>query len=253
VSVANIIGVPLGTWVGQQMGWRASFWSVSALGLLGTLAVVIWIPSIQIGQNSRLRQELRVLKSSQVQLTFLMTILSFVGIFAAFTFIAPILTEITGFSSEQITPILLLYGVGLTMGNTIAGKLANRSIMPTAIGGLTLSALVMGLLYFTMHVKWAAVVTILLWGLASFGHVPALQMRIIAKAKGAPNLASSLNISAFNLGIALGSSLGAGVIHSGLGLQVVPAAAAAFTIVAILVAVIGWKRDEGASIEDAKA
>lgn len=243
VSIANIVGVPLGTFVGQHLGWRASFWSVSALGLLGTIAVALWIPRISIHQKSQLQQELYVLKSTQVRLTLVMTILSFVGIFAAFTYVAPMLTEVTGFSPDQITPILLLYGVGLTIGNTLAGKLANRRIMPTAIGGLALSALTMGLLYFTIHVKWAAVSTIFLWGMASFGHVPALQMRIIEKAKGAPNLASSLNISAFNLGIALGSSLGAWIIHSGLGLSTVPIAAGALTIVAIVVALYGWRKD----------
>lgn len=243
VSVANIVGVPLGTFVGQQLGWRASFWSVGGLGLLGTLAVALWVPRITVQAKSQLRQELHVMKSAQVQLTLVMTVLSFVGIFAAFTYVAPLLMEITGFSAEQITPILLLYGVGLTIGNTFAGKLANRRIMPTAIGGLALSALAMGLLYYTIHVKWAAVLTILLWGLASFGHVPALQMRIIEKAKEAPNLASSLNISAFNLGIALGSALGAWVIHSGFGLTAVPIAATALTMAAIIVALYGWRKD----------
>ncbi|ENQ3079531.1 MFS transporter [Bacillus sp. WLY-B-L8] len=257
VSVANIIGVPLGTFVGQSLGWRASFWIISVLGVFAILFITKFIPQIPVTSAPSFRQEIRVLKKPQVQLTLLMTILSFVGVFAAFTYIAPILTDITKFSPSAITPILLLYGVGLTIGNTVAGRLSDRKLMPTVVGMLILLTVVMGSFYVTSEYKVWAVVTVFLWGFASFGHVPGLQMRIIAKAKGAPNIASSLNISAFNLGIALGSFVGGVVINTSLGLKAIPLVAAILTMLCIVFVLAGWlfdgkEKKQSQIIEDKK-
>ncbi|PDZ48325.1 MFS transporter [Bacillus sp. AFS094611] len=243
VSVANIIGVPLGTFVGQSLGWRASFWIISALGVVAILCITKFIPQIALTSVPSFRQEIRVLKKPQVQLTLLMTILSFVGVFAAFTYIAPTLTDITKFSASAITPILLLYGLGLTIGNTVAGRLSDWKPMPTIIGMLALLTLVMGSFYITSEYKILAVITVFLWGFTSFGHVPGLQMRVIAKAKGAPNIAASLNISAFNFGIALGSFVGGVVINTSLGLKAIPLIAALLTVLCIGVVLVGWLFD----------
>lgn len=243
VSVANIIGVPLGTFVGQSLGWRASFWIISVLGVFAILFITKFIPQISVTSVPSFRQEIRVLKNPQVQLTLLMTILSFVGVFAAFTYIAPILTDITKFDPSAITPILLLYGVGLTIGNTVAGRLSDWKLMPTIVGMLILLTIVMGSFYVTSEYKVWAIVTVFLWGFASFGHVPGLQMRVIAQAKGAPNIAASLNISAFNLGIALGSFVGGIVINTGLGLKTIPLVAAFLTILCMGMVLVGWLFD----------
>lgn len=243
VSVANIVGVPLGTFVGQALGWRASFWIISALGVMAILCITKFIPQMALTSVPSFRQEIRVLKKPQVQLTLLMTILSFVGVFAAFTYIAPTLTDITKFSASAITPILLLYGLGLTIGNTVAGRLSDWKPMPTIIGMLALLTLVMGSFYITSEYKILAVITVFLWGFTSFGHVPGLQMRVIAKAKGAPNIAASLNISAFNLGIALGSFVGGVVINTSLGLKAIPLVAALLTVLCIGVVLVGWLFD----------
>ncbi|GMR67079.1 MFS transporter [Bacillus sp. MN7755] len=243
VSVANIVGVPLGTFVGQALGWRASFWIISALGVVAILCITKFIPQMALTSVPSFRQEIRVLKKPQVQLTLLMTILSFVGVFAAFTYIAPTLTDITKFSASAITPILLLYGLGLTIGNTVAGRLSDWKPMPTIIGMLALLTLVMGSFYITSEYKILAVITVFLWGFTSFGHVPGLQMRVIAKAKGAPNIAASLNISAFNLGIALGSFVGGVVINTSLGLKAIPLVAALLTVLCIGVVLVGWLFD----------
>lgn len=243
VSVANIVGVPLGTFVGQALGWRASFWIISALGVVAILCITKFIPQMALTSVPSFRQEIRVLKKPQVQLTLLMTILSFVGVFAAFTYIAPTLTDITKFSASAITPILLLYGLGLTIGNTVAGRLSDWKPMPTIIGMLALLTLVMGSFYITSEYKILAVITVFLWGFTSFGHVPGLQMRVIAKAKGAPNIAASLNISAFNLGIALGSFVGGVVINTSLGLKAIPVVAALLTVLCIGVVLVGWLFD----------
>ncbi|WP_272514395.1 MFS transporter [Bacillus cereus] len=243
VSVANIIGVPLGTFVGQSLGWRASFWIIGALGVVAILCITKFIPQIALTSVPSFRQEIRVLKKPQVQLTLLMTILSFVGAFAAFTYIAPTLTDITEFSASAITTILLLYGLGLTIRNTVAGRLSDWKPMPTIIGMLALLTLVMGSFYITSEYKILAVITVFLWGFTSFGHVPGLQMRVIAKAKGAPNIAASLNISAFNLGIALGSFVGGVVINTSLGLKAIPLIAALLTVLCIGVVLVGWLFD----------
>ncbi|MGN4782578.1 MFS transporter [Bacillus cereus group sp. MYBK217-2] len=243
VSVANIIGVPLGTFVGQSLGWRASFWIIGALGVVAILCITKFIPQIALTSVPSFRQEIRVLKKPQVQLTLLMTILSFVGVFAAFTYIAPTLTDITEFSASAITTILLLYGLGLTIRNTVAGRLSDWKPMPTIIGMLALLTLVMGSFYITSEYKILAVITVFLWGFTSFGHVPGLQMRVIAKAKGAPNIAASLNISAFNLGIALGSFVGGVVINTSLGLKAIPLIAALLTVLCIGVVLVGWLFD----------
>ncbi|MFE6707646.1 MFS transporter [Bacillus thuringiensis] len=243
VSVANIIGGPLGTFVGQSLGWRASFWIISALGVVAILCITKFIPQIALTSVPSFRQEIRVLKKPQVQLTLLMTILSFVGVFAAFTYIAPTLTDITKFSASAITPILLLYGLGLTIGNTVAGRLSDWKPMPTIIGMLALLTLVMGSFYITSEYKILAVITVFLWGFTSFWHVPGLQMRVIAKAKGAPNIAASLNISAFNVGIALGSFGRGIVINTSLGLKAIPLIAALLTVLCIGVVLVGWLFD----------
>lgn len=243
VSLANIVGVPLGTFIGQSLGWRFSFGIVCLLGTISVFGIALLVPKISNSDAPNFSKEMTVLKDPQVLLTLLMTILSFVGVFATFTFIAPILTEITGFSESMLTPILLLYGVGLTIGNTVAARLSDWKPMPTLVAMLLLLSIVMGAFSITSHNQMAAVITIFIWGFASFGHVPGFQTRVIEKAKAAPNLASSLNISAFNSGIAIGAYLGGVIIDSGLGLGAVPLFASIFTIVCLLVTIWGWILD----------
>ena len=205
VSLANIVGVPLGTFVGQHLGWRASFGIVSSLGTISILGIALLIPNISNKTTASFRQEIRILRKPQVLLTLLMTILSFVGVFAA--------------------------------------KLSDWKLMPSLVGMLSLLTIVMGLFSITSHDKLATIITVFIWGFASFGHVPGFQTRIIEKAKGAPNLASSLNISAFNLGIAGGAYLGGLVIDNGFGLDAVPWVASLLTTLCILVTIIGWMLD----------
>lgn len=247
LTLANVLGVPFGTWLGQNWGWRSTFWAVTAVGVVAMIALAIWLPKSRGDHQPDLKRELRALSRPQVLLGFAMTVLGFGGVFTAFTYIAPLLTELTGFSAQAVSPILLLFGVGLVAGNTLGGKLADRRLMPTLIGSLAFLAIVLALFSVTVHFKIAAVITVAILGGAAFATVPALQMRVLEKAGGAPNLASAFNIAAFNLGNAIGAWLGGVTIDHGPGLAATPLVAAAVTSLGLLIALVSWKMDGQAS------
>lgn len=235
LTLANVLGVPFGTFIGQQFGWRATFWIVSALGVLSALGVTALVPNRHDAGPSGLGREVRVLKDPQVWLALSMTVLGFGGVFVVFTYIAPILEQVGGFSPHGVTLVLVLFGVGLTIGNMIGGRLADRALMPSLMGILIALALVMAVFATTSHSQIGTVVTIFLWGIAAFATVPPLQTRVVEKAKDAPNLASTLNIGAFNVGNALGAWLGGAVLAHGRPLDTLPWVAAAVTIGALAV------------------
>jgi len=243
LTLANVLGVPFGTWLGQAWGWRATFWAVTGVGIVAMLAIAAWVPRSRGDCGGDLMGELRALGRPQVLLGFAMTVLGFGGVFTAFTYIAPLLTELAGFSPAAVSPILLLFGVGLVAGNTYGGKLADRRLMPTLIGSLALLAVVLAVFSLTVHAKFAAVATVAVLGAAAFATVPPLQMRVLEKAGNAPNLASAFNIAAFNLGNAAGAWLGGLTIDHGPGLAATPLVAAAVTTGGLLIALYSWKLD----------
>ncbi|MBO1114291.1 MFS transporter [Bordetella petrii] len=243
LTLANVLGVPFGTWLGQAWGWRATFWAVTGVGIVAMLAIATWVPRSRGDQGGNLMGELRALTRPQVLLGFAMTVLGFGGVFTAFTYIAPLLTELAGFSPGAVSPILLLFGVGLVAGNTYGGKLADRRLMPTLVGSLALLAVVLAVFSLTVHAKFAAVATVALLGAAAFATVPPLQMRVLEKAGDAPNLASAFNIAAFNLGNAAGAWLGGLTIDHGPGLAATPLVAAAVTASGLAIALYSWRLD----------
>ena len=241
LTFANVIGVPAGTVIGHQLGWRATFWVISALGVLGAALIAVLVPSLKVQAPPSLRQEVGVLRRPQVLLALAMTLFGYGGIFVAFTYIAPILEQVTGFSQSMVTVLLVLFGLGLFVGNTLGGKLADRHVMRALMGLLTALAAVLAVLSVTVHNQAAAAVTVFLLGAAGFGTVPGLQLRVMDKAEGAPNVASALNIGAFNLGIAGGAFLGGMVVDSPLGLGATPWVGALVTLVGLgLAAVSAW-------------
>jgi len=241
LTVANVLGVPFCTWLGQNYGWRSTFWAVSTIGVVALLATAYLVPRSSSQQDIDFGRELRALMRPQVLLGLLITVLGFGGVFAAFTYIAPILTDISGFAPGAVSPILLLFGAGLVVGNLLGGKFADRYLMPTLVLSLMLLAGVLVLFWFTSAYKMATLVTVALLGVAAFATVPPLQMRVLAKAGGAPNLASSANIAAFNLGNALGAWLGGVTIDHGPGLHAVTLVAACITFSGLLVALLSWQ------------
>ncbi|APY87388.1 MFS transporter [Streptomyces alfalfae] len=217
LTVANVVGVPLGTLVGQTLGWRMTFAIVAALGVVGLAGIAKLIPDLPKPQGVRLRHELAAFRNVQVLLAMAMTVLGFGGVFAAVTYLAPMMTDVAGYADSSVTWLLVLFGLGMVAGNLIGGKFADRALMPLLFISLGALAVVLALFTFTAHNKIAAAVTIALIGALGFATVPPLQKRVLDQASGAPTLASAVNIGAFNLGNALSAWLGGIVIAAGLG------------------------------------
>ena len=217
LTVANVLGVPLGTALGQAFGWRSTFWAVSALGLLGLVSIMVLVPHQPLHASGGLRRELAVFRRLQVWLALATTMLGFGGVFAAFTYIAPMMTKVAGYSPGAVTWLLVLFGSGLCIGNVLGGRMADRRLMPSLYLILTVLAAVLVVFVFTAHWKIPAAITVLIFGTAGFATVAPLQSRVMSKAEGAPTMASAVNIGAFNLGNALGAWLGGLTIARGYG------------------------------------
>ncbi|WP_256103667.1 MFS transporter [Streptomyces sp. ODS05-4] len=218
LTVANVVGVPAGTFLGQAAGWRTTFLAVAALGVLGLLGVAKLIPEQRRAEGARLSQELAAFRNVQVLLAMAMTVLGFGGVFAAITYITPMMTEAAGFAESSVTWLLVLFGLGMVAGNLIGGRFADRRLMPMLYVSLSALALTLAAFTFTADNKIAAAVTIVLVGAFGFATVPPLQKRVLDQAAAAPTLASAMNIGAFNLGNAIAAWLGGMVIAAGLGI-----------------------------------
>lgn len=224
LTVALVTGVPLGTWIGQSFGWRATFMVVAALGLIALVGSALLVPkNLKQAPPARISQQLKVLTQPRLLLVYAMTAVGYGGTFTAFTFLAPILERVSGFESGAIGLIMLVYGVSVAIGNIWGGRLADR-LGPIKALNIIFAALALILLAFTFTAVHpvAAVLTILVWGAFAFGNVPGLQVYVVQLAEKytpeAVDVASGLNIAAFNVGIALGSILG-GVIIEGMSLM----------------------------------
>jgi DHA1 family inner membrane transport protein len=237
LTIANIGGVPLATWAGEHVGWRAAFWGMSAVGIVTMAALRSTLPVLPAPKGGNAIAELRVLARSRVLGALGLTTLCATSMFTVFTYITPILRGQTGGSIGFVTAMLLLIGIGLSVGNWLGGRFADRSVDRTLMTAL--AALVMILVAFAalMPFKAPTVLLVFLWSAASFAVVPPLQVRVMQNAQDAPNLAAAMNVGAFNLGNAIGAALGGGVIVAGLGYPTVAlagAAAAASGLVAVL-------------------
>ncbi|NMO36278.1 MFS transporter [Streptomyces sp. GMY01] len=248
LTVANVVGVPLGTLIGQSAGWRVTFAAVAGLGVLGLAGIAKLVPDLPKPEGVHLRHELAALKNAQVLLAMAMTVLGFGGVFAAVTYIAPMTTHVTGFSDGSVTWLLVLFGLGMVGGNLVGGRFADRALMPMLYVSLSALAVVLALFTLTAHNKIAAAVTIVLIGALGFATVPPLQKRVLDQAHGAPTLASALNIGAFNLGNALSAWLGGLVIAAGFGYTAPNWVGAALAAGALLLAVLSaaLERRDGA-------
>lgn len=226
LTIANVVGVPLATWAGEQMGWRASFWGIAALGVVTMAALRFTLPGMAAPADGDAVSELRVLARGPVLAALGLTVVGASAMFTVFTYITPILREQTHASLGFVTAMLVTYGVGLTVGNWLGGRFADRSVDMTLIVTLALLSAVLALFALLMPHAVPTAILVFVWGVASFALVPPLQIRVMSAAADAPNLASSMNIGAFNLGNAVGAALGGGVIAAGLGLPAVALAGA---------------------------
>lgn len=217
LTLANVLGVPLGTFLGQEFGWRSTFWAVTGIGVVGLLGLLALVPAQPAPERGALRGELAVFRKPQVWLALTTTVLGFGGVFASFTYLAPMMTELAGFSDGAVAWLLVLFGVGLCVGNVLGGRAADRALMPSLyliLGGL---CLVLVIFTFTSRAAVPAAITLAAFGAIGFATVPPLQARVMQQAAGAPALASAANIAAFNLGNALGAWLGGLAVSHGLG------------------------------------
>lgn len=221
LTLANVLGVPLGTALGQYAGWRSTFWAVTLIGVIALIGLWRVLPNKTDEAKADFASEVRALRGAGLWLALSTTVLFSAAMFALFTYIAPLLGEVTGVSPSGVTWTLLLIGLGLTLGNVLGGRLADRSLKAT-------------LFSWTSQALIPAEITLFLWATAAFAAVPALQVNVVAFGSGAPNLVSTLNIGAFNLGNALGAWVGGLVIAEGFGLTRVPLAAAALAVLALL-------------------
>ncbi len=226
LTIANVVGVPLATWAGDALGWRASFWGIAAIGVGVMAALRLTLPNQPAPTGGNIAAELRVLSRGSVLAALALTVIGSSAMFTVFTYIAPILREQTHASLGFVTAMLVTYGLGLTLGNWLGGKFADKSVDRTLI--VTLASLSAILVAFAVAMPFAVPTSILvfLWGIASFALVPPLQVRVMAAAGDAPNLASAMNIGAFNLGNAVGAAVGGAVIAGGLGYPAVSLAGA---------------------------
>lgn len=239
LTVANILGVPMGTWLGQQAGWRATFWAVAAIGIVAFAVIALAVPADrEAPEAADWRRDLRVLGRRPVLLGLATTVLGYAGVFAVFTYIAPLLIERSGFAAAAISPILLLFGGGLVLGNLVGGRMADRALVPTVFASLAGLLVVLVLMAPLLDSKAGALVAVAALGFAAFATVAPLQMWVMSNADGAgESLASSVNIAAFNLGNAIGAWVG-GIALSAFGLGAITWAAAVFPLAAIGIALL---------------
>ncbi|MET4071046.1 DHA1 family inner membrane transport protein [Bradyrhizobium sp. S3.2.6] len=246
LTVATLLGVPFGAWFGLMLGWRAAFWAVTVIGVIAFAVVAALVPG-HVGNGDKpisLAEEIAVLGRGQVLLGLAMTVFGFAGLFVVFTYIQPILTRFTGFSEASVSPILLVFGVGLAIGNVAGGKLADRGLALALTGTLAALAIVLLGLSAVLSVKIPTIALILLLGIASFATVAPLQLRVLeAAGSSGRTLASSLNIAAFNLGNALGAWAGGITIDRGFGLSALPLVAAGITAIGLVLALWSLQLD----------
>jgi DHA1 family inner membrane transport protein len=236
LTLANVLGVPFGTALGQWLGWRSTFWAVTVIGLLAAGALYVWLPKkIPMLPGNGLVREFRSLLAPQVQLALLISTVASIALFTVFTYIAYILRDVTHFEEHSKSWVLLLFGAGITIGGLLGGRLADWKLMPVLASLFVANAIVLATFSYTAHFKLATLVTILIWGIVTFAVVPAAQVRVLDQARNAPNLASTLNQGAFNLGNATGAWLGGLVIGAGLPLTRLPWLASGIAVFGLFV------------------
>ncbi|MBY3174448.1 MFS transporter [Rhizobium leguminosarum] len=233
LTLANVLGVPLGTAIGQAYGWRATFGVVTVIGIVTISGLIAILPRDKQQENGSILREIAALRNGGLWLALSTTVFFAASMFALFTYIAPLLRDVTGVSPEGVTWTLFLIGLGLTIGNLVGGKLADWRLGATLAGVFAAIAITSIAFSYTSRFFIPAEITLFLWAMASFAAVPALQVGVVGFGKDAPNLVSTINIGAFNTGNALGAWVGGLVIDAGFDLTRVPLAAALMALIGL--------------------
>ncbi|CAI1517020.1 MFS transporter [Serratia proteamaculans] len=249
LTVALVTGVPLGTFIGQHFGWRETFLAVSLIGVIATVASAILVPNnIKNQASASIKDQFKVLTHPRLLLIYAITALGYGGVFTTFTFLAPMMQELAGFSAPAVSWILLAYGIAVAIGNIWGGKLADRHGAVRALSFIFAALAVLLLVFqFTASHSIAALLTVIVMGVFAFGNVPGLQVYVVQKAEqytpNAVDVASGLNIAAFNVGIALGSVIGGQTVAT-LGLAQTPWIGALIVLVALLLVGVSGRLDK---------
>ena len=242
LTISNVLGVPLGTLLGQAAGWRSTFWAITVIGVFALIGIAALVPARTgtdaTGSPGSLLQEFRVFRTPQVWLSIAVTVLGYGGMFGGFTYIAFTLTEVSGFASSAVPWLLILFGVGLFVGNILGGRAADKNLGLTLVVLLVVLTAVLAIFALTAGNPVMAMVSLVLMGGFGFATVPGLQMRVMAHAEAAPTLASGANIAAFNVGNALGAWIGGLTLAAGLGYTSPLWAGAAVTAGGLLVLLV---------------
>ena len=239
LTLANVLGVPLGTALGQEMGWRSTFLAVAVIGVIALFGLVKFLPKGAVEEPVSIRSEFAALRHIKLWIALFTTVMFSASMFALFTYIAPLLRDVTGVSPRWVTLTLFLIGIGLTIGNVVGGKLGDQHLKATLSGAFLTLGLTALLFSWTSYSFIPAEVNLFLWAVAAFSLVPALQINVVNYGKDAPNLTSTLNIGAFNVGNALGAWVGGLVLTLGYGLTMVPIAAGLLALVGFGLTIIG--------------
>jgi DHA1 family inner membrane transport protein len=242
LTLANVLGVPAGTALGHVFGWRSTFFALLPIGMIAMIGLILWVPR-QESEPVHLKHEFHTLLNPKVFLVLALSTLSSVSLFTVFTYIAPLLSAVTHLPAHAIAWILVLFGIGITIGVLGGGRLGDWRQMTTIVGGYILVTLILLLMPLTMPHAIAMGACVLVWGMFHFGASAPLQARIVEKARRAPNLASTLNQGAFNLGNAMGASLGGVVLAAGYSYRILPFVAAAVAAVVIVLALLAIRLD----------
>jgi len=245
LTLANVLGVPAGTALGQLAGWRATFWCVVAIAVLATAAIAWAVPRMPRPRGIGVLREFRAVGKPQVVLAMLISVVSSASLFSVFTYIAPMLEGVTHLSPNAVSWLLLLFGVGITAGNLLGGRLADWRLMPSVAGVQVALMVTLSLLTLTVHAALPAALTLLLWGALSFAVAAPLQMRVVDSAPEAPNLVATLNQGAFNLGNATGAWFGALAIGAGVGYGSLPWLGAGLSGVALVLTALAIALEHG--------
>ncbi|MGF0245173.1 MFS transporter [Rhodococcus erythropolis] len=250
LTIANVLGVPFGTLLGQQLGWRSTFWAITVIGVIALIGIAALVPTTPASTTGGgLRGELGAFRNKQVWLSIAITILGYGGMFGAFTYIAFTLTEVTGFATSSVPWLLILFGSGLFVGNFLGAKAADRSLTKSLVWILAILTVVLIVFAASAESKVMTVISLFFMGAFGFATVPGLQMRIMNYASAAPTMASGANIAAFNVGNALGAWLGGITIAAGLGFTSPIWMGAAVTVAGLLVLIVAAKIDRPAASE----
>ncbi|SDO25951.1 MFS transporter, DHA1 family, arabinose polymer transporter [Streptomyces sp. cf386] len=237
LTVANVAGVPVATLMGQHLGWRATFLGVSTIGLAAIASLALLIPHDRVpAPSAGLRGELAALKSLPVWLALGTTVAGFGALFAAYSYVTPMLTDAAGYADASVTLLLALFGVGATIGNLLGGRLADHAMRGTLFGGLLSLAAVLALFPLLMSTAWSAALAVTLLGMAAFVTGSPLNLMVMEKASSAPSLASSANQAAFNLANAGGAWIGGLALAAGFGVTSPALAGAALAVLGLAVA-----------------